>query len=129
MTKSKNRLPLKQGQRLADLRKRAGLSQYKLARLLGVPQSNFAFGEHSDKPPRSDLLPKLADILSVKIDDLIYVEGKPTRHISGPAGKMRLLFDKVSTLPRSQQEKILDFVSLFFKHYENSKHSDIKHDF
>lgn len=32
-----------QGVRLAELRKAAGLSQYELARYVGVPQPNIAF--------------------------------------------------------------------------------------
>lgn len=116
----------KQGQRLAELRKKAGLSQYELARLLDVPQSNIAFWEHSDKPPRSELLPKLAEILGVKLEDLIYIEGKATRKISGPIGKMRQVFEQVSKLPRSQQEKIVEFVSLFVKQYEQSQQDEIR---
>ena len=61
----------KQGARLAELRKAAGLSQYDLARKVGVPQPNIAFWELSAKPPRSDVLPKLARALGVTLDDLI----------------------------------------------------------
>src|SRR5882762_7020139 len=34
----------------AELRKAAGLSQYELARYVGVPQANIAFWERSEKP-------------------------------------------------------------------------------
>jgi len=120
MSRNNKKLTARQGQRLAELRKKAGLSQYELARLLGVPQSNIAFWEHSDKPPRSELLPRMAEILGVKLEDLIYIEGKATRRVSGPIGKMRQVFEQVSRLPRSQQEKIVEFVSVFVKQYEQS---------
>lgn len=126
MSKNNKQIPAKQGQRLAELRKKAGLSQYELARLLGVRQSNIAFWEHSDKPPRSELLPKLAEILGVKLEDLIYIEGKAPKRVSGPMGRMRQVFEQVSRLPRSQQEKIVEFVSVFVKQYEQSKQGEVK---
>src|ERR1051326_4873357 len=107
----------KQGARLAELRKAAGLSQYDLARKVGVPQPNIAFWELSAKPPRSDVLPKLARALGVTLDDLI--EDKSAKEIlhnrRGPSGKLRKLFDELSLLPRYQQDKIVDFLSLFIR--------------
>jgi transcriptional regulator with XRE-family HTH domain len=62
----------KQGAHLVQLRKAAGLSQYDLAKLINQPQGNIAFWEVSEKPLRSDLLPKLAHALGVKMEDLIF---------------------------------------------------------
>jgi transcriptional regulator with XRE-family HTH domain len=52
----------RQGAHLAELRRAAGLSQYELARLVGVPQPNIAFWELSEKPPRSEVIPQMAQI-------------------------------------------------------------------
>ncbi len=60
-----------QGARLAALRKAAGLSQAELAKALGVPQSSIGFWETASKPPRSDILPKLAKALGVRVEDLL----------------------------------------------------------
>lgn len=103
-----------QGKRLMELRKAAGLSQYELAEMLGESQSNVAFWEQSEKPPRSDVLPKLADVLGVGIADLLNVNGKRmvTAQRSGkPPGKLRKVFEDVSRLPRRQQEHIVRVVS------------------
>lgn len=48
----------------------------ELAEMLEVPQSNVAFWEQSEKPPRSDLLPKMADILGVEIVDSLNTNGR-----------------------------------------------------
>ena len=72
----------KQGVRLAELRKAAGLSQYELARMIGVPQANIAFWERRQKPPRSEVLPKMADALGVRIEDLL--NGSAVRGWSKP---------------------------------------------
>src|SRR5438477_8757806 len=88
----------KQGARLAELRKAAGLTHYDLARKVGVPQPNIAFWELSSKPPRSDVLPKLAKALGVTLDELI--EDNSAKDIlrlrRGPSGKLRKLFDDLS---------------------------------
>jgi len=46
----------------------------KLGRV--TPQPNIAYWELSDKPPRSDVLHKLADALGVGIPELLSVNGR-----------------------------------------------------
>jgi transcriptional regulator with XRE-family HTH domain len=128
MPKKKNSSAIIYGQYLAQLRKEVGLSQRQLARLLGVPQSNITFWEHSDKPPRSDLLPKLADLLGVSIEQLLL----PTKSLQkshsvqrkgGPVGKARILFDRLALLPRHQQDKALEVMALFISQFEIANHA------
>jgi transcriptional regulator with XRE-family HTH domain len=114
----------KQGVRLAELRKAAGLSQYELARMIGVPQANIAFWERSEKPPRSEVLPKMADALGVRIEDLLNGSAV-TRMVktgkSKPVGKVRQAFEEVSKLPRRQQDKVVEFVTAFVQHYQQNR--------
>lgn len=98
---------------MAALRKAAGLTQEELASLLREPQSNIAFWEHSEKPPRSDVLPKMAKALNVTVEELILtaqMDGLAPRKNGGPAGKARRVFEEVSRLPRHQQQRILSLV-------------------
>lgn len=122
-TLSKPRPP--QGAHLAALRQATGLSQYELAAQVGEAQANIAFWERSAKPPRSDVLPKLAQALGVRVEELLLIEtakGKvastalPRRN--APSGKVRQVFEEVSTLPRAQQQKVVEFVSAFVKQYQ-----------
>lgn len=112
-----------QGCRLVELRKAAGLSQYELAEMIGEPQPNIAYWELSDKPPRSDVLHKLADALSVSIPELLSVNGRTVAvsKSTRPTGKLRQLFNDVSRLPRRQQEHIVRWVSAFVRQYEEEK--------
>ena len=116
-----------QGMRLAELRKDAGLSQYELARYVGVPQANIAFWERSEKPPRSQVLPKMAEALGVGVEDLLIIgdekplKKKSAKTSSRPAGKVREVFDRVSKLPRRQQEHIVNWVSAYLSHYQQSR--------
>jgi len=97
------------GQHLTALREDAGLTQHQLAAKLGVQQSNIAFWERWDKPPRGDVLPKLAEALGVSVDELLRVTpAKPKRQ---PAkGKLHQAFMAASKLPRRQQQKIAGVV-------------------
>lgn len=103
------------------------MSQYELASYVGVPQANIAFWERSEKPPRSEVLPKMAEALGVTVEDLLIVghdkplKKKATKTNARPAGKVREVFDRVSKLPRRQQEHIVNWISAYVSHYEQSR--------
>ena len=85
----------RQGELLRQFRLAAGLSQRELAGLIGETQQNVAFWEQSDKPPRSDVLPRLAQALGVRVEDLLQ--------------------------PRRQQDKVVEFVSAFVCQYRQGQ--------
>jgi transcriptional regulator with XRE-family HTH domain len=108
----------KLGEHLAAIRMKAGLSQEELAKKIGMPQQNIAYWEQSDKPPRSEVLMALADVLKVKVETLLLEDGSDAmKKKVGPEGKLRKIFEEASNLPRRQQEKIAEFVSVFVKQY------------
>jgi transcriptional regulator with XRE-family HTH domain len=107
----------RQGARVAELRRAAGLTQVELAHLIGEPQQNIAYWEQSDKPPRSDVLQRLAKALGVSVEDILDIDALPPRQY-GPMGKVRRVFDEVSKLPRRQQDKIVEFVSALVDQYK-----------
>ena len=76
------------------------------------------------KPPRSDVLPAMAQAFGLRLEELLKVEtGRRTaaKKKNGPTGRVREVFDRVSKLPRRQQEKIVEFVSAFVTQYEQKK--------
>jgi transcriptional regulator with XRE-family HTH domain len=108
-----------QGARLLTLRKAAGLTQTELAQFLGVPQANIAFWEWSDKPPRSDLLPKLAKALGVSVEQLLVGSAKSRSTASRqPVGEVQRAFEEVRKLPRRQQRKIVETVYALVEQYK-----------
>ena len=92
---------------LRRLREQAGLSLRELARQIGEHPSNVSYWEREEKIPRSDVLASIAKALGVNVEELL--GEKPPRR-RAPAGRALQTFEKVSTLPRSQQKKILDVV-------------------
>ena len=108
----------RQGARLAGLRRAAGLSQAELAELVGETQRNIAYWEQAEKPPRSDVIPKLADVLGVSVEVLLSADGELARsRPRGPVGRVRRVFENVSRLPRRQQDKIIEIVEAFVAHH------------
>ena len=107
------------GKHLKALRETAGLSMRELARQIGVDHSNVRYWEQSGAAPRSDVLLPMAKALGVTVEELLG-EPKPQRVVT-PAGKMRLLFEAASKLPRSQQEKIQDILEPYIRQQINRK--------
>lgn len=113
-----------QGARLLALRKAAGLSQAELARLVGETQENISFWERSDKPPRSDVLPKLARVLGVRVDALLgadpaaSAQPPPLAAGPGPASQVQRIFEEVRKLPRRQQQKVVEVVSAIVNEFK-----------
>ena len=74
-------------------------------------------------------MPKMAEALGVSVQDLLIGETgkaasrKAAKSNGRPAGKVREVFDRVSKLPRRQQEHIVNWVSAYVSQYEHSRQS------
>jgi transcriptional regulator with XRE-family HTH domain len=100
------------GQRLHDFRERAGLTQQQLAEQLGISSRAYAFWEREPIAIKAEQMAILAETLSVSADELIGREA-PKSKANGPTGKLRLIFQRASELPRTQQAKVAEFVEAF----------------
>ena len=118
MARSRSRSRPKQGTRLATLRKAAGLSQAELARAIGVPQQNVAYWETHAKPPRSDVLPTMAKVLGVRVEDLL--GETPVARKPGPVGRLQRVFETASDLPRRDQQLIADFIETLVERHKKA---------
>ena len=103
-----------QGAHIAALRKQKSLTQAEAAKILGVPQANIALWEKSDKPPRADVLPKMAALYGVKLDELFLTKSASRKQ---PVGKVQALFDQLTKLPRSQQHKVVEVLEALLGQY------------
>jgi len=101
--------PTASGARLAAFRKAAGLSQVQLAESLGIPQRTLSFYEREAEAVPSSLLPPLADILGVNIEDLLGMKnGQSSKR--GPKSKLDRQLEAVKRLPRGEQEFVGKFL-------------------
>ena len=94
------------GVRLHAVREAAGLTQQRVAEQLGITQASYALWERRNVALRADQIAQLAQILGVSTDALLVgtAQGKAR---GGPVGKARRMFEQVSQLPRSRQQRIL----------------------
>lgn len=108
-----------QGAHLFKLREAVGLTQKELADLVGETQVNISFWERCEKPPRSDVLPRMAKVLGVSLEDLLSPQSSGGRHRrGGPVGKLQRVFERASMLPRSQQDKLVDLIGALVETFE-----------
>ena len=97
------------GERIAQARQLAGLTQQQLADKLRATQRVVAYWEREAVSLRADQLTGLAEALGVSADYFLGREEK--KRGKGPVGKTRQVFEEVSTLPRHHQEQIVKVVS------------------
>jgi transcriptional regulator with XRE-family HTH domain len=97
------------GQRLHELREQAGLTQAQVAEKLGITHRAYAFWEREPTAVRAEQLAILAELFGISAD---YLVGRqpPKPRGAGPTGKLRLLFESASQLPRRQQQRIIGIV-------------------
>lgn len=108
----------KQAARLAALRKAAGLSQTELANAINVSQQTVAYWETSNVPPRSDVLPKMAKALGVRVDEILADGPINAVRQPGPVGEVQRTFDEVRKLPRKQQRKVIEMIQALVEQYK-----------
>jgi transcriptional regulator with XRE-family HTH domain len=106
----KQRTPF--GERLYTLRQQAGLSQQQVADRLGISQRAYAHWERNPVALRHDQLLSVTEALNVSVEELVGNSASKKRG-TGPAGRMRQLFEAASKLPRSKQQKIAAVVEAF----------------
>lgn len=108
------------GERLRALRETAGLSQQQVADKLGMTQTAYAWWERNPVALRPDQLQSLAAALKVGVDELMGAAQSKKRG-AGPVGKARRVFEAVSQLPRTRQQKILEVVEALVAQHGNGK--------
>ncbi len=106
------------GERLHFAREAAGLSQAQVAEKLSMSQNAYAFWERHPVALRPDQIERLATVLGVDFDFLFGRSTSKSR-TGGPVGKIRRIFERVSKLPRHQQNKVAEFVEAFVERQNN----------
>ena len=98
---------------LRDLRERAGISVRELARQLNIHHTNIVYWEKTGRVAKGELLPQLAAILGVSVEEVL---GQPRpKRASITPGKLGQIFEAAAKLPRRQQQKIIEFVEPFIR--------------
>jgi transcriptional regulator with XRE-family HTH domain len=91
--------------RLAQFRKRKGLTQAQLADALDLHISQVKRYEAGTSQPSVDGLKRIALLLSVSTDELIFGEDQRS-----PAEHLRLHFEAIAKLPDDDQRTVIDVI-------------------
>lgn len=95
------------GARIARGRKDQGMTQVQLAERLGIAQQTLAHYEVGRARIAASLLPAIADILDLSLDELLV--GQPQARSPGkrgPASRLQQQLDAISQLPRAEQRAV-----------------------
>ncbi len=65
------------GQRTAELRKRAGISQQRLAEMMGVSRTTITQIENGKRKVSADELARLSEIYNLSVDNLLFSKEEP----------------------------------------------------
>ncbi len=97
------------GRRIAALRKQQRLTQQQLADSLGIAQQTLAHYEGGRIRAPASMLPQLAQIFGVGIDELV---GHPNKTASkrGPTPRMQQQVERLSRLPKAQQRMVMQML-------------------
>ncbi len=100
------------GQRLAHLRKTAGLTQRELAAELNTSQRMIAYYESQTEHPPTHLLPMLAEVLGVSADVLLGLKpGKQIHRLASERLHRRL--KQIEQLPPKERKQLLTLIDAF----------------
>jgi len=109
------------GNRIQELRKRAGLSQIELAARIQVSKSQMIRYENKGVQPPADILNKLADVLNVPIDFLINGNTDEKAKVSLKNTEILQRFKEVETLPEHEQSVLLEVIAAYIRDFRTKQ--------
>jgi transcriptional regulator with XRE-family HTH domain len=93
------------GQRLAVLRKAAGLSQQAVADELGIAQQTLAHYEVGTARMPVSIVPTFAKLYGVDANELLGLQNGTGKR--GPTPKLQQQIERLTILPKAQQQVVL----------------------
>lgn len=102
------------GAHIAELRKRAGYTQAELAEAVNTTQRMISYYETQSEPPPSSLLPDLARVLKVSVDELLGLE--PLRKKARPPdSRMLRRLQQIEGLEPNEKRQVLQVLDAFIE--------------
>ncbi|QFT55208.1 helix-turn-helix domain-containing protein [Microbulbifer sp. THAF38] len=96
------------GQRTAGLRKELRMTQVQLAEYLGISQQHMQSFEAGRRKVSASMLPKLAQLFGISVDELVGMEDKPAKR--GLVPKLLREIEQVALLPKANQKFVSEML-------------------
>ena len=113
MTEDDKKFYKKLGERITQLRKEHQITQVQMAELLGISQQLVAANEAGRRKIPVSMLPKLAKIFNLSIDELVGM--KKTAVKRGPVSALNRQVEKIRLLPRTKQKFVMEMLDTVIK--------------
>jgi transcriptional regulator with XRE-family HTH domain len=108
----------KLGKHVAELRKELGITQMQLAEQLGISQQLIAAYEAGARKIPASMLPTLAKLFAVSLEELTGMEKMPTKR--GPASILQRQIEQIGMMPRAKQKFITEMLEALIKQQQAS---------
>ncbi len=99
------------GARIAQARKDQGLTQQHVADQLGIAQQTLAHYESGRLRLPASMLPLLAQMLGLTVDELLGQEAK-SKGKRGPTPRLQQQIDRISQLPKTKQLFVMEMLEM-----------------
>jgi transcriptional regulator with XRE-family HTH domain len=106
------------GEHVAKLRRELGITQSQLAKTLGISQQLIAAYEAGARKIPASMLPKLAKLFAVTLEELVGVEKLPSKR--GPASILQRQIEQIGLMPRSRQQFITEMLEALIKQQQSA---------
>ena len=103
------------GPRLAVLRKAAGFTQVKLAAGLGISQRMVACYESPNATPLANLLPQIASVLGISIDEMFGRTPKRRQAKQEGDSRLRRRLLAIEKLDAAEKRQVLQLIDAFIE--------------
>lgn len=108
----------KLGERMAELRKESNITQVQLAQMLDISQQLIAAYEAGARKIPASMLPKLAKLFAVSLEELVGMEKMPAKR--GPASVLQRQIEQIGAMPRAKQKFITEMLEALIKQQQAS---------
>ena len=96
------------GQRIATFRKGLNMTQGQLAEYLQISQQHMASFEKGIRKVPSSMLPMLAQLFGISVDELVGLKNPSTKR--GPMPKLQRQIEQVALLPKAKQKFVSEML-------------------
>ena len=105
---------------MAELRKKKGITQAKLAELLNTTLKMVDYYERRATNPSLELIERAAEALEVSVAELLGSSVKGTRGKPGPPSQLEQRVERIKRLPRKDQEFVIRFLDTVLERAEKA---------
>jgi transcriptional regulator with XRE-family HTH domain len=106
------------GKQVSLLRKESGFTQAQLAEFLEISQQMIAAYEAGTRKIPASMLPKIAKLFAVSIEQLTGVDQQPVKR--GPASTLQRQIEQIGQMPRGKQKFISEMLDALIKQQQSA---------